>query len=303
MHADNARPFDTQLADTFDEPFAASSALSAAFLAQRAATQFKVMLGGEGGDELFGGYRWYRTWVERYGEEGRDSSSTWNTVRKWCGRSHYESDPIAGYGQLLGTFSRRDMARLFDPHCIQASHEAADGASCYRDLDVPHLLGFDRLQMLDMELFLPTACLTKMDRTAMAFGLEVRVPYVDRVIADLAGIIDQRVRVPGGVLKSLIKEIAKDRLPRVVLEKEKTGFSTPVGDWFPRREILADIAARQAEGCWWHGLFSPRVVQGAARLRGSRLWPLWHVWRWAYRSAASERRHSAVEPISFRRSA
>lgn len=283
MNADAARPFDSRLATMFDEPFASSAALSAAYIAQLAAQRFKVMLSGDGGDELFGGYSWYRSWIGWYGGAGT-SMSMWrrpgNAVRALLGRPHMPADPVDGYADLMGAYTPEQMMGLFNVDLVNRHSEAASAGAVYRRLDNPGLCGFDRLQSLDVQLFLPTVCLRKMDRTSMAFSLEVRVPLLDKTLAALAGRIGVEVRNPKGVMKGLLKTLASTKLPEKVLRKRKQGFSTPIRRWFQSTSMLEEITQDMAAGDWWRGIFAPCAVQTASRLKGRSLWRFWHTWRW-----------------------
>lgn len=283
MKVDDAEPFDRRLVEIFDEPFASSAALSTAFVTGLAARRFKVMLSGEGGDELFGGYTWYRKWVRWYGREGRPVRF-WhrpgNVVRKLLGRNYWSSDPLAGYANLMRAFSSKVMQGLFHPELLHHHVEAVDAGGFYRSLDNSSLAGFDRLQYLDMKLFLPAVCLRKVDRTSMSHSLEVRVPLLDRDIVELAGRVPENIRNPGAELKGLLKCIAREKLPEDLLTKRKQGFSTPISRWFPKETILSAIDKDIKQGDWWKPVFAPKPLAGAARLRGRSLWRFWHVWRW-----------------------
>jgi asparagine synthase (glutamine-hydrolysing) len=283
MDADAAQRFDPCLAEIFDEPFASSAALSTAYVAQLAAQHFKVMLSGEGGDELFGGYRWYRNWIDWYGMGGQDVP-LWrrpgNALRALLGRRHMPVDPLDGYAQLMGAYTPDQMMGLFNFELLQRCSESADAGATYRQIDDPRLSGFNRLQSLDMKLFLPAVCLRKMDRTSMVNSLEVRVPLLDKTMASLVGRIDVNVRNPGVALKGLLKSLAQDKLPEKVLGKRKQGFSTPVRRWFPSSSILKEIAQDAAEGSWWCDVFAPAAMQTVSKLKGRPLWRFWHTWRW-----------------------
>jgi asparagine synthase (glutamine-hydrolysing) len=291
MDAAAARPFDRRLADMFDEPFASSAALSAAYVTQVAAQRFKVMLSGDGGDELFGGYRWYRTWVNWYGVEGR-YTPRWrrpmNALRALLGRRHMPADPIDGYAHLMGAYSRAQMKGLFNFDLLQRHPEAADAGSAYRRIDNPTLGGFDRLQSLDMQLFLPTVGLQKMDRTSMTVSLEVRVPLLDKSLANLAGHISAKVRNPDAIMKGLLKSLARDKLPEKLLNKRKQGFSTPIRRWIQSSSILEEIAQDMAAGQWWRSVFASNALQTASRLKGRSLWRFWHTWTWVRKHAHRE---------------
>ena len=283
MGRDDARPFDQELHRVFDAPFASSAALSASYLTKITAPSFKVMLSGEGGDELFGGYSWYARWLGFYGAEGKPPSwwrNPRNQLRRLCGRQHFAADPLAGYARLMGAYQPRVLSGLLAPALLAHHSDAADASQDYARVDQPRLLGFDRMQSLDLGIFLPSVCLRKMDRCSMAVSQEVRVPLLDRTIADAVGRIAPSVRNPGDGLKGLFRRMAKGKLPDRVLAKRKQGFSTPIRRWFGKREILAEVEHGMANGDWWRPWFAKRAVETAEGLSGRPLWRFWHAWRW-----------------------
>ncbi|MGH8771665.1 MAG: asparagine synthase (glutamine-hydrolyzing), partial [Burkholderiales bacterium] len=290
MRVDEAAPYDRTLAQIYDEPFGSSAALSALYISKLAAGRFKVMLSGDGGDELFGGYHWYRRWVNWYGANG-NRVPLWtrprNALRAALGRSHFAADPLQGYAQLMGAYDPEELAGLFDSGLLSAHGNAGDASAAYRRIDDPRLWGYDRLQSLDMQLFLPTVCLTKMDRASMTHSLEVRVPMLGKFLVRLAARIDVNVRNPDAELKGLLKQVARKKLPQRLLSKHKRGFSTPTRRWFPRSMIVEEIARDLANQNWWHGIFAPTAAREAKRLRGGRLWRFWQTWKWVKRVCAA----------------
>jgi asparagine synthase (glutamine-hydrolysing) len=283
MTADDARPFDARLAEMYDEPYPSSSALSTALINRLAAEEFKVVLSGDGGDELFGGYGRYAVWMARHGEQGRPASSVERarqTMRWWMGKRAMPSDPLAAYAFLSDAFLPGEMRRIFDADLLEGHPQQSDPVWLFRRHDDPSLRGMNRLQAMDLRTFLPNACLTKMDRASMAWSLEVRVPLLDKTVAQVCGRIDPAVRNPGGQVKGLLKAIAAEKLPAGLLNKPKQGFSTPVSRWFGDEQIRRQIIQEHRSGDWWKGVFSPALPAGLARIRRRNLWRLWHVWRW-----------------------
>jgi asparagine synthase (glutamine-hydrolysing) len=118
-----------------------------------------------------------------------------------------------------------------------------------------------------------------MDRTSMAFGLEVRVPFLDRKVAELSARIPPALRNPGFEPKGLLRRVARRHLPPALLEKKKQGFAAPVDRWFPRAVLLAEIdhALRGVDPASI-GL-NRDVRRGAARLGRRDLWRFTHTIR------------------------
>lgn len=280
MSADDAMPFDADLAAIYDEPFASSAALSACHISRMAAKHFKVILSGDGGDELFSGYRWYAKWLKQYGEDGNGGSVLARMTNRLKNTIGMKTDPLDGYAQMLGSYSDSDMASVFGKSVLDAAADLAHGGSIYHRYDDPGLKGMDRLQLLDINLFLSAVCLRKMDRASMHHSLEVRVPFLDLLLADVASRLPSHLRTPNGELKGLLRNLARKKLPADVAEKKKKGFSTPIGKWFAAQDIIASIEKDMATFDSWQQWFHPSLIKNLSRFNGRALWRIWHTWRW-----------------------
>ena len=291
MGPDECKRWNDQIGAIYDEPYGVSGALTALEVCGIAAKRFKVMLSGDGGDELFGGYGWYTDWLAAYGVEGRRRSA-WNrarsAVRRFAGRRAMPDDALAGYAQLVGAFTPREVASLFTPKMLghqrptdayRADHEAAMGLG---------LTGFDYMQWLDMGLFLPGVCLTKMDRASMHHGLEVRVPMLDRALAEAVGSIAWQTRNPGLELKGLLKQVAQAKLPASVLGKRKQGFAIKTSHWLPTQAVVAEVRRDMRAGDWWRDVFHPQVDRAVAKLRGRQVWRFRQTWCWVRRRVVDD---------------
>jgi asparagine synthase (glutamine-hydrolysing) len=273
------RELDNEMLPTFDEPFNGSAALSSYWICKVARKHRKVMLSGEGGDELFGGYTWYRKWCQFYGDAGKEHFSIREAWRRYRGKRYMPQDPIEGFARLLGAFDSSATVGLFDSALLEQHPTGAMGDAWYRKFDLPQLQGFDRLQWMDMHGFLPTVCLPKMDRTSMAHGLEVRVPLLDRRLAEIAGRIPREVRNPDLGLKGLLKKVAASHLPDSLLSRKKKGFSPPMRRWFDDCAARDEIVSQFQSSEWWQGIFSKDMVNSIRQLKGRSLWRFLQVWR------------------------
>ena len=121
-------------------------------------------------------------------------------------------------------------------------------------------IGSRRTSTADIKVLLPEEMFTKLDRMAMAHGLEGRVPLVDYRIVELAARIPSRMKLKRGEVKAILKKSMRERLPREVLTRYKVGFRAPFNEWFrgPLRtmvyDLLTDASFRQA------GIFNPKAV-------------------------------------------
>jgi asparagine synthase (glutamine-hydrolysing) len=276
-----------KILDHLDEPFGDPSLVPTWLLCAMTSRHGKVALSGDGGDELFGGYgrtyralgvlawpRLLRPWQRVLGKirrPGEDPS-------QWRG-----DDPRvdAEYVRLLEDVDAADARRLYGPR-LSAFAESAD-----RELDPlwqavrrhAALPPFSRVLAADLEAHLADYHLAKVDRAAMAHGLEVRVPFLDEDLVALAFTWTARVRLSGGRAKGLLKDAMGEDLPAAILDRPKRGFGPPLSEWF--KEGLAGFARRElldgalAGGGWLRREeLDAMTREGQRKFQGSRLWRL-----------------------------
>ena len=228
----------SQLKSLYDEPFADTSAFPTRHVCCLARKSVTVALSGDGGDELFGGYKWYHRYARllRMGATSLPGPSNWldrahgmlpvgTLRRKVVGAAAMATtDPLSLYVRLMGGLTKarkQDYARL-----LQIDDDY-DDCWYYRQhwrLDLPVLT---RLQYLDFHTYLPDDILTKVDRASMAHSLEVRVPFLSRRLIEFAFSLPEHVRYDGKQLKGVLKHAYRRILPSSILSRPKKGFSTP----------------------------------------------------------------------------
>src|SRR5436190_5616175 len=259
------------LAEAFDEPFADSSALPTYLVAQLAATDVKVALSGEGGDELFGGYYTYvadllaervgglarlaRPLVERLPSSNRRASFDYR-AKRFVKAAHLPPlERHHGWKEIFSSEARAELTGRragFDPvDLLRARYGETEGAD-----------ELARLQDVDLGVYLVDDLLVKTDRASMAHSLEARVPYLDTVVTNLALALARRHKVRGLSKKVLLRKAAAPLLPRAIIHGRKRGFSIPAAAWlrgelepFARETLSAGVLQRQ-------GFFQPDVVSG-----------------------------------------
>jgi asparagine synthase (glutamine-hydrolysing) len=233
-HAQELLP---RLKEWFDEPFADESAMPTYLVSQAAREHVTVVLTGDGGDEVFGGYRTYPRFA-RY-----DRWPSWppfmNTIAYALRRPFNRRSAIARVSTLLETaFNRgpelwgRIMGGL--PAAAKRSYARAFGVPRdyddwwhYREAWRDDLPLRTRLQLVDFHTFLPGLVLTKVDRTSMAVSLEARVPLLDRRIIEFAFSLPEEVRYFAGQPKGLLRRAYRGILPDNILDRRKKGFGIP----------------------------------------------------------------------------
>jgi asparagine synthase (glutamine-hydrolysing) len=257
------------LADTFDEPFADSSALPTYLVSELAASQVKVALSGEGGDELFGGYYTYaadllamrvgrlaplaRPVVERLPSSSRKASFDYKAKRFVRGAA---LPPLERHHAWKEIFSPELRAELTGR---PANGDPVDVLrSRFAETEGAELLA--RLQDVDLGTYLVDDLLVKTDRASMAHSLEARVPYLDPLVAGLAQALPTKLKVTGLRKKRLLRKAAAPLLPRRIVYGRKRGFSIPAAAWLRgelepfARDVLSPDALRR------QGYFRPEPV-------------------------------------------
>jgi len=227
------------------EPLADPAWVPAALLARRAAAEVRQVLVGEGGDELFGGYPthsgvWLGERYERLPRPLRRLLAGWVTrlppSDKKVTLSFLLKRFVAGEGleglqrHLLWTsnIAPEILARLGFPAPAAAAPPAADGGGWDA---APAGSVLDRVQQHDLETSLAEGLLTKADRASMHFALELRAPFLDRDVMELAARLRDEQRVRGIATKVFLKRYASRYLPRWVVHRRKRGLSVPLASW------------------------------------------------------------------------
>jgi len=271
-----------------DEPFADGSTLPTLHLSELARSDVKVVLSGDGGDELFAGYRWYERWqqgnrVQRLPSVVRRALFAPLALLPGEGRGRRVSDlgrdGLERYAGLIELFSPSRKRRVLAPELVAD----LDGADDYRHLRSfwrDDLDSLTRVQYLDLKTYLPGDILTKVDRASMAVSLEVRPPFLDHLMVEAVFALPAEARVPGGYGKSLLKRAMSDRLPREILDRPKKGFSAPWDAWLPKLRPWASGELRDGAAVQG-GILAPDALSRIGdRLAGPRAWSLLVLERW-----------------------
>jgi asparagine synthase (glutamine-hydrolysing) len=242
-----------------DEPSADAGALPVWYLSRMTRRHVTVALSGEGADELFGGYVTYladrlarpfrlapapfrrvlRRGLDRYMPVTDEKIGLEYKLKRWIDGSFLHPDVAHFFWN--GTFSPEQLRRLRPDTGGSGLRALAERLA----VDVP---GVERYLRIDQNYYLPDDILYKTDRMSMAHSLEVRPPFLDHRIVEFAATLPASLKIRGGKQKYILRELMCDRLPRVVLERSKTGFDIPAHDWFrgPLRALLMDTLTPQA---------------------------------------------------------
>lgn len=248
-----------RIAEIWDEPFADSSQIPTAVLTQLTRQDVTVALSGDGGDELFCGYRRQRTAAAIERIPGKpllgallfafNSPSAQMRLRGLpVGRS---SKAVAcRLGLLSEMFALEDPAHRYMAYSFQPDYWASllRESSAYRieALRFPVSGARDALSLasaLDTVTYLPTDILTKVDRAAMAVSLETRLPLLDHRVVEFAFTLPASYKIRNRQAKWPLRKILEAYVPNSLVERPKMGFGVPIGDWLrgPLKAWAADL--------------------------------------------------------------
>jgi len=260
-----------QIVDAFDEPFADMSALPTYLVSRLAHEHVKVVLSGEGGDELFGGYYTYvadtlatkvgrlarlaRPLVERLPSSSASLSLEFKAKRFTRAAHLPPLERHHGWKVIFSEDARCELLRsdrrgALDPlERYRARYAETEGAE-----------PLARLLDVDLGIYLVDDLLVKTDRASMAHSLEARVPFLDSVVTEFALRLPSRLKVRGLSKKRVLRQAVAPLLPAELLRAKKQGFSIPAAAWLRgelepmARETLSPDALRR------QGFFDPAVV-------------------------------------------
>jgi asparagine synthase (glutamine-hydrolysing) len=284
----------------FDEPFADSSAIPTWYVSEMARRHVTVVLSGDGGDELFGGYTRYlpHPRVESFdrlapGVGRAMAAAAWRAlphgVRGKNFLRHVARDARGRYVDSVTFFHADEREALLSPEVRRGIGDWNSERYFEQAFErFGHLPEKAQLMAFDFETYLPEDCLVKVDRMSMAHSIESRVPLLDHLVVEFAASLPASMKMPGGRLKHLLKELAFSFVPREILDRPKQGFGVPVGHWFrgELREAFGDILGSPLtrQRGYFNDAFINRILSehlDGKRDHSSRLWQLlvfelWH---------------------------
>ena len=254
-----------------DEPLGDPSVIPTYMVSQLASESVTVVLSGDGGDELFGGY-------DKYVVEGRERRYGWLPAPiRWAlragaaampdgmrGRNFLRHVSLGGHDRYLDAttlFRRTQQARLFTPEAFDLVSRHDPWAENRRWLGDPRLHWLSALQYSDLHTYLPLDILTKVDRMSMAHSIESRVPLLDHVVVEFAATIPPDLQIHRGVTKHVFKRALSGLVPDAILNRPKHGFAVPLARWFRGRlggllrELLLSPTSRR------RGILDPAYIE------------------------------------------
>jgi asparagine synthase (glutamine-hydrolysing) len=285
-----------------DYPVAGPGSLPQYMVSRLAAERVKVVLGGQGGDEIFGGYaRYLLAYFEQCIKAAIDG-----TMHSGNFVVTYESiipqlGTLREYKPLMQLFWHEGLFEDLDSRYFRLIDRASDLAdainwselgdyspydtfrSIFRANNVGKQAYFDLMTHFDFKTLLP-ALLHVEDRMSMAHGLESRVPFIDAEVVEFAATLPADVKFKNGHLKHALKEATKDVVPHAIAaRRDKMGFPVPLSEWTkgPLRDFVVDtFSAARAQRPYLAAGFSPEAMLEREAQFGRNLWGLLSLELW-----------------------
>ncbi len=201
----------------FDEPHADSSDFAQHMISRLAGEKVKVVLTGDGADELFMGYGWY--WRQF------NLSYRHHTFEKLF------TDPFKGHLKNISIFSDRERAKLWRPSFHPTPFMLPD------EIKNKSLSATEKINLFDLSVYLPGQLLTKIDRMSMMNSVEVRSPFLDIDLAEFVFNLPMKYKMNKDGGKIILKDILEEIMPKEFVRRRKQGFGAPVKMWLKEPEF------------------------------------------------------------------
>jgi len=279
------------------EPIAEPTDIALYRISRLAAESVKVVLAGEGGDELFAGYPKYAAdrlagFVSALPREITQTLARWLPYRGRRLRLALETLSIADEAERSATwfasFSREEREALFAPDflaAVDAAHPARVFAQHLERASARSPL--KRLLYADLKVWLPDNLLLRGDQLSMAASIEERVPFLDHKLVELAARIPGRLLTRGFQTKALLKDALRPYLPPSTVTRRKVGFAVPAAEWFRhslKSMVASLVLSPEALG---RGYFNRQAMEqcvqehfDGVRDRHKQLWALMNFELW-----------------------
>ena len=285
-----------KISQVLDQPFADSSIVPTFLLSKYARENLIVALGGDGGDEVFGGYdRYLATPIlqklnpflgmarSALGFAGRQSLGNVRKINRVGSQLSSKSSLAARYSSILSLTQPLELSVLLDPNVYSVEAELA----FTNEFSMGKRTAFDRMIRSDLAAYLPGDLLVKVDRATMANSLELRSPLLDVNVVEWGLSLPLKYKIKGFETKHILKDVARSLVPPELVDRPKMGFGIPQGEWIRgglwemTNDLLTDQVATNRN--WFNPIEVNRLLtlhkSGVDRDRV--LWPMLMLELWA----------------------
>ena len=285
-----------KISQVLDQPFADSSIVPTYLLAKFARENLIVALGGDGGDEVFGGYdRYLATPVmqnlnpflglarEGLKLAGRQSLGNSRKINRVGPQLSPKKSLASRYSSILSLTQPHELNSLLNPNFYSNRSET----SFVNHFELGDLTSFDRMISSDFAVYLPGDLLVKVDIATMANSLELRSPLLDVNVVEWGVSLPRKYKIKGFETKHILKDVARSLVPAELIDRPKMGFGIPRAEWLRAGmsemliDTLTDTTATQRG--WFNSTEVRKVIDihMAGEDRDNLLWPILMLELWA----------------------
>ena len=285
-----------KISHVLDQPFADSSIVPTYLLAKFARENLIVALGGDGGDEVFGGYdRYLATPVmqklnpflglARSGLNfaGKQSFGNTRKINRVGSQLSPKASLAARYSSILSLAQPHDLSALLNPN-FQTSLAETEFIDQFTYGDIS---SFDRMIRSDFAAYLPGDLLVKVDIATMANSLELRSPMLDVNVVEWGVSLPRKYKIKGFETKHILKDVARSLVPANLIDRPKMGFGIPRAEWLRTgmKEMVIDTLtdATSTQRGWFNSVEVKKVIDihMAGEDKDSLIWPMLMLELWA----------------------
>ena len=285
-----------KISNILDQPFADSSIVPTYLLAKFARENLVVALGGDGGDEVFGGYDRYLAapvmqklnpflGIIRAGLNlaGKQSIGNTRKINRVGSQLSYKASLAARYSSILSLTQPHELSTILNPSVYSNSAEA----EFINRFTEGELSSFNRMVRSDLGAYLPGDLLVKADIATMSNSLELRSPFLDVNVVEWGISLMYRNKIKGFETKHILKDVARSLVPTKLIDRPKMGFGIPRAEWMRTAmkemviDTLTDLTATQRG--WFNSIEVNKLIQAhmSGEDKDNILWPMLMLELWA----------------------
>ena len=285
-----------KISHVLDQPFADSSVVPTYLLAKFARENLIVALGGDGGDEVFGGYdRYLATPVMQKLNPflglacsglkfaGKQSFGNTRKINRVGSQLSSKSSLAVRYSSILSLTQPHELSTLLNPNFQTKAAETA----YIHQFNSGAITSFDRMIRSDFDAYLPGDLLVKVDIATMANGLELRSPMLDVNVVEWGVSLPRKYKIKGFETKHILKDVARSLVPANLIDRPKMGFGIPRAEWLRTGmkemvfETLTDTTATQRG--WLNPIEVKKIIDihMAGEDKDNLIWPMLMLELWA----------------------
>jgi len=260
-----------EIAWHYDEPLGDAAIINNYYLAEKARKYVKVLLAGEGGDELFGGYPNYKRNLKyfnffRFPSLPRTIARVFLNLIPQKGDFYSRGNQIHRYlsffcqpnPERMHLYTTRDMSDVEINYLTKLNNLDVESLAIPFPKMKDHL---NRMLTIDCKNLLPEKFLMKADKATMANSLEERLPLLDKKIIEFAFSIPLNLKIRDGQEKYILRQAVADLLPKEILNRPKQGFGTPVDQWLKTSRMKKMVSQKISKGKLINELFKKEKVR------------------------------------------